>query len=172
MSETDNKKVDPRDLQEKLKEVGLKKQGYWDARYFKNVDKLSKPLYEMKQEKDVYVAVRDGTRLCLDVFRPDAPGKFPALISVAGYSKDHQSMHLSTKMPPQDFRSIIFDHSIEAGSIDFLRKKRLRAGYPGHTGVGNRKAHFTGYTARTSRKTPTISSNGSRSSRGVTGTWA
>ena len=33
----------------------------------------------MLEERDISVAMRDGTRLALDVYRPDAPGRYPAL---------------------------------------------------------------------------------------------
>ena len=44
-------------------------------------DKLSKPQYKMVVERDVFVTMRDGVRVACDVFRPDAPGPFPALYS-------------------------------------------------------------------------------------------
>ena len=31
----------------------------------------------MIEERDNSVAMRDGTRLAVDVYRPDAPGKYP-----------------------------------------------------------------------------------------------
>jgi predicted acyl esterase len=42
----------------------------------------SKPVNEVKVEKDVRVAVRDGVRLALDVYRPDVEGeRFPAILA-------------------------------------------------------------------------------------------
>ena len=32
--------------------------------------------------------MRDGIRLAVDVYRPDAEGKFPALLAMSGYGKD------------------------------------------------------------------------------------
>jgi len=32
----------------------------------------SKPVYQVKVEKDVYITMRDGVRLAADIFRPDA----------------------------------------------------------------------------------------------------
>lgn len=119
-------------------------QPYWNARYLKNIEKLSKPIHKIKEERDIYVPVRDGTKLCLDIFRPDAPGRFPALLTVSGYSKEQQSLHLSTKMPPQDFRSIIFDHSIEAGSIDFFVERGYAQVIPDPRGVGKSEGEFYG----------------------------
>ena len=51
-------------------------------------DRLSKPLYKIVVERDVMVTMRDGVRVACDIFRPDAPGEFPALYAVSGYQKD------------------------------------------------------------------------------------
>ena len=44
---------------------------------------ISRPKYGIKVEKDVLVPVRDGVRLALNGYRPDARGKFPALFAMA-----------------------------------------------------------------------------------------
>jgi uncharacterized protein len=41
--------------------------------------------YAMKVEKDVAVVMRDGVRLSLCVYRPDAQGRFPALFAASPY---------------------------------------------------------------------------------------
>lgn len=51
-------------------------------------NKLSQPTHKMKIEKDVDIPMRDGTILKADVFRPDAPGKFPVLMNMGIYQKD------------------------------------------------------------------------------------
>jgi uncharacterized protein len=51
-------------------------------------DKLSKSEYKMVVERDVMVTMRDGVRVACDVFRPDAPGEFPALYATSAYQKD------------------------------------------------------------------------------------
>ena len=33
----------------------------------------------MIEERDISVTMRDGTRLAVDVYRPDLPGKYPVL---------------------------------------------------------------------------------------------
>ena len=42
----------------------------------------------MARDMDVMVPMRDGVKICVDVYRPDAPGKFPALLAFAIYNKD------------------------------------------------------------------------------------
>lgn len=40
-------------------------------------------------EKDIYVTMRDGVKLALNVYRPDKPGKFPVILALVGmYGKD------------------------------------------------------------------------------------
>src|SRR5262245_38783886 len=41
--------------------------------------------YKMKVEKPITVTMRDGVRISLCVYRPDAPGKFPALFAASPY---------------------------------------------------------------------------------------
>jgi predicted acyl esterase len=52
----------------------------------------SLPVYGMKTEgTDVMVPMRDGTRVAVNIYRPDAQGKFPALLSFAYHNKFLQS---------------------------------------------------------------------------------
>jgi len=44
----------------------------------------------MIEERDISVAMRDGTRLALDVYRPDAAGRYPVLYACALHNKDIQ----------------------------------------------------------------------------------
>lgn len=40
----------------------------------------SQPAYSIQHQTKVPVPMRDGVKLAAEVFRPDAPGKFPALM--------------------------------------------------------------------------------------------
>lgn len=42
----------------------------------------------MIEERDVMVPMRDGVRIAVGIYRPDAPGKFPALLAFALHNKD------------------------------------------------------------------------------------
>ena len=44
--------------------------------------------YSVVVEKDVFVRMRDGIHIAVDVYRPDAPGTFPTLYAVSPYQKD------------------------------------------------------------------------------------
>src|SRR5512138_3914887 len=73
---------------------------------------ISQPRYGIKVQKDVFVTMRDGVKLAVNVYRPDAKGKFPALFAMGGYGKELQEELIS----PQPQRiSPIWDGNIEAG---------------------------------------------------------
>jgi putative CocE/NonD family hydrolase len=48
----------------------------------------SHPQYHVLVEKDVPAKTRDGVTLCADIYRPDAPGRFPVLLSRLPYNKN------------------------------------------------------------------------------------
>lgn len=73
---------------------------------------ISQPKYGIKVEKDVFVTVRDGVRLAVNIYRPDARGKFPVLFAMGGYGKELQE----ALIPPQPlYKSAVWDGNIEAG---------------------------------------------------------
>lgn len=51
-------------------------------------DRLSQPRYAMRVEKDVMIPMRDGVLIAANIYRPDAPGVFPALHAADSYQKD------------------------------------------------------------------------------------
>jgi uncharacterized protein len=51
-------------------------------------DKLSKPQYKVTVQRDVMIPMRDGTLIAANIYRPDAPGRFPALHAADSYQKD------------------------------------------------------------------------------------
>ncbi|MCC7194604.1 MAG: CocE/NonD family hydrolase, partial [Gemmatimonadaceae bacterium] len=55
---------------------------FWDA------SKLSQPTYGVRTEFNVRIPMRDGARLSVDLFYPDAPGKYPALLWRTPYSNN------------------------------------------------------------------------------------
>jgi predicted acyl esterase len=67
---------------------------------------LSGPEYGMRCDEDVAVPMRDGVTLLADVHRPDADGRFPALIAASPYPRQIQDLGA-----PMGF--------IEAGATDF-----------------------------------------------------
>ncbi len=49
---------------------------------------LSKPEYELIEEANVEVPMRDGVKLATDIYRPKAEGKFPAILTRTPYKKE------------------------------------------------------------------------------------
>jgi putative CocE/NonD family hydrolase len=52
--------------------------------------KLSQPAHKVKIDLNVRVPMRDGVKLSADIYRPDAEGKFPALLLRTPYSNNAQ----------------------------------------------------------------------------------
>ena len=65
------------------------------------------PVPGIKVDENIYVTMRDGIRLAVDVFRPEADGRYPALLSLSPYNKDIQ------RKPPH------WSHAIELGATSF-----------------------------------------------------
>ncbi|MFC1869379.1 CocE/NonD family hydrolase [Thermodesulfobacteriota bacterium] len=74
----------------------------------------SEPVYKMKVDRDVYVKMRDGIRLAVDIYRPDTEGRFPALLGMSPYSKDVQAQNF-----PQGYGGFAEWAHIEAGDTLF-----------------------------------------------------
>lgn len=62
----------------------------------------------IKLEENVSITMRDGIKLSADIYRPQAEGRYPALLSMSPYMKEIQ------QQPP------LLTHSIEAGNTSFF----------------------------------------------------
>src|SRR5262249_37907519 len=49
--------------------------------------KASKPIHQVKVEFDRRIPMRDGVTLSADIYRPDAPGRFPVILTRTPYLK-------------------------------------------------------------------------------------
>lgn len=76
----------------------------------------SQPVYGIKKEKNVYVPMRDGVRLAVDIYRPDAKGKFPALLALSPYGKELQAPPIM----PVPAGTPLMCGGAEAGDTEFL----------------------------------------------------
>ena len=113
---------------------------YWDKRYVKNLDKLSRPRYEVERHDDVWMELRDGVKICVDVYLPKGAGRVPALVSWSAYSKEMQGIKRGA-IPPE---SLLFDHSLEAGDIDYFVKRGYAYIIPDPRGIGKSEGEFLG----------------------------
>jgi len=90
----------------------------------------------MIRERDVYVPMRDGVRLCVDIYRPEAAEKFPALLAFAIYNKDLQGPDVAESLPPQPAWSALWTGPIEAGDTQFFVARGYVHVIGGPRGVG------------------------------------
>ncbi len=75
-----------------------------------------KPLFEkMIQERDVMISMRDGVRLAVDIYRPDAQGRFPVIYTNALHNKDLQRPEIAEALNPQPAYSTMWYGVIEGG---------------------------------------------------------
>jgi predicted acyl esterase len=65
----------------------------------------------VRLEENVYVTMRDGVKIAVDVYLPETQGRYPAILSMSPYMKEIQ------QAPPQ------LSHSIEAGATWFFVPK-------------------------------------------------
>jgi len=73
------------------------------------------PGYGMIEDEDIMVTMRDGVRLAVDVYRPDAPGRFPTLYTCAVHNKDLQRPEIADAIPPQPAYSSLWYGVVESG---------------------------------------------------------
>ena len=64
--------------------------------------------YRMKIEEPVFVTMRDGIRIACRIYRPDAPGRFPALFAASPYQYEtddlpHSTMFLWREVGPVEW---------------------------------------------------------------------
>ncbi len=71
-------------------------------------------------DKDVAVPMRDGVKLVIDVYRPDAEGKFPVLFAFGAHSKELQGLDYPTVFPPQPAWSSLWLGHMEAGDTRYF----------------------------------------------------
>ncbi len=102
----------------------------------------------MIEQRDISVAMRDGTRLAVDVYRPDAPGKYPVLYASALHNKDIQGPDIADILPPQPAHAPLWFGPIEAGDtrrfiangyVHVITQPRGSAKSEGHYGLRQRK---------------------------------
>jgi uncharacterized protein len=95
------------------------------------------PTYQkMVADKDVMVPMRDGVKLCVDIYRPDTSEKLPALLAFAIYNKDFQGPDVARELPPQPAWTPLWTGPLEAGDTHFLVSRGYVHVIGGPRGVG------------------------------------
>ena len=103
------------------------------------------PTYTVKKEKDLRVAVRDGVRLAVDVYRPDVEGeKFPALLAWGMWGKDTQEAIGWLADKPQAYYDTPFwDGTMEAGDYNYTVPRGYAHVIPDPRGIGDSEGYGT-----------------------------
>jgi predicted acyl esterase len=84
----------------------------------------SKPIYGTKVEGlDRMVPTRDGTRLAVDIYRPDTEGKFPALLAFSGHNKFLQSPEVIEACNNQPAWAPLWCGPAEGGDTKFFTSR-------------------------------------------------
>jgi predicted acyl esterase len=91
---------------------------------------------KMVRDLDIPVPMRDGIRLYVDVYRPDAPGRFPVLLAFAIYNKDFQGPEMNESLPVQPAWSSLWCGPLEAGDTHFFVSRGYVHVIGGPRGVG------------------------------------
>jgi len=102
---------------------------------------ISQPEYEIMLEEDVWVTMRDGVRLCVDIYRPKAKIKFPALVSFSRYGKDSQKLPTNPVYQPSDYIRGTGGH--ECGEQSYFVTRGYVQVIPDIRGVGKSEGEFT-----------------------------
>src|SRR4030042_1793585 len=69
----------------------------------------------IKLDENIYVTMRDGVKIAVDIYRPEAEGRYPALLSMSPYIKEIQLWPAA------------LSHAIEAGNTNFAMIQYLVA---------------------------------------------
>ncbi|HEV2473604.1 MAG TPA: CocE/NonD family hydrolase, partial [Chthonomonadales bacterium] len=65
------------------------RQGYEDLTTSQSSENssVSQPIYQVKIDRNVKIAMRDGVQLAADIYRPDSPGTFPVILQRTPYGR-------------------------------------------------------------------------------------
>jgi uncharacterized protein len=104
----------------------------------------SQPQYGIKLDHNVMVSVRDGVKIAVNIFRPDAPGKFPVLLAMSPYGKDAQTFDT----PPQPFGKSVFEASVESGDPNYYVSRGYVYVIGDIRGTGDSEGEYDGVFSR------------------------
>lgn len=84
----------------------------------------SQPVYGTKVEgTDIMVPMRDGIRVAIDIYRPDAEGRFPALLAFAYHNKFLQSPEVIEACSNQPAWAPLWSGPAEGGDTKFFTSR-------------------------------------------------
>jgi predicted acyl esterase len=108
---------------------------------------LSRRKYGIVTERSVTIPMSDGVSIDVDLFRPEGPGKFPALLGVHPYEKALQSA------PIMPTGLNMANGGIEAGDYNFYVRRGYAQVIANIRGSGKSGGYYTNYGPREVRDT-------------------
>jgi predicted acyl esterase len=103
----------------------------------------SQPIYTIRAEKNVPIPMPDGVRLFADIYRPDAEGKFPALLSYSPYGKEVQT--LTKPLEINDFETVSRGwNAVEAGNTEYFVSRGYVHVIPDARGCATSEGKYSG----------------------------
>ncbi|MEW6439753.1 MAG: CocE/NonD family hydrolase [bacterium] len=102
---------------------------------------ISQPRYGVALEEDVRVPMRDGVRLCVDIYRPRGKGRFPALVSYSWYGKDSEKLPTHPRYQPSDYLRGTGGH--ECGEQSYFVPRGYVQVIPDMRGVGKSEGEIS-----------------------------
>lgn len=100
---------------------------------------VSQPEYPVKPEENVSITMRDGLHIFADIYRPDADGKFPSLLSLSPYGKDIQKIR-STAAPSDFTRG---NGGQEAGISEYFVSRGYIHVIADYRGIGDSEGDYS-----------------------------
>lgn len=119
---------------------------YWDKKAKEQADKLSKPVYEVKIEKDRPIVMRDDVRLYCDVYRPDDGERHPVLVGFSPFGKAAQEV--GRRRDPIGLGKFMYEQGIEIAGIDYFARRGYIVAVVNPRGIGNSEGVWTGVLSR------------------------
>ena len=103
----------------------------------------SQPEYKIRVEKDVPITMPDGVRLFADIYRPDAEGEFPGLLSYSPYGKELQT--LTKPVDINDYETVSMGwNAVEAGNTEFFVPRGYVQVIPDTRGCATSEGKYSG----------------------------
>ncbi|MCS7143298.1 MAG: CocE/NonD family hydrolase [Aigarchaeota archaeon] len=97
-------------------------------------------------ERDVFVPMRDGVRLAVDIFRPKSEGRFPALVSISPYGKGMQSLPIPPQPPESHLHQLA--RPIESGDPYFFASRGYAHVIADCRGTGRSEGEYYGWMSK------------------------
>ena len=115
---------------------------------------IAEPSYKVKVEKNVYVTMRDGVRIAIDIYHPDAEGeKFPAILCWGEWGKDSQDIvDWLAEYPQKYFDSPFWNGSIEGCDFNYTVPRGYVHVIAEPRGIGYSEGENTGDDSQHNRK--------------------